>query len=741
MSPRVATHAADPIRRLISTADDATIRLMGQSMARKPARPNALTRAMRDSAAFDPSGVAPVAGLRAAVGLVAVLGIGLAAGGPTAAVIGASGALIIGVISLTGGVRPPLTTMIVTALAQAVSIFVGSSTGHLAALHVAILVLWAFVGGLSGALGQGATTVGLQGIVAFVVYSRFAEAPVGALRLAGIALAGAAFQILLTGVVRWPEALRAQRAQLAVLFRALANLARGTPDTSSIPAAEAADAAQQLVSGRSLLARDDGAAMRGVLDEARRIRLTLVSLAGLRRRMASELGSQLTTVDDLLEEAAGVLEGIATALSASDEVVIGRLRDQTDRLSERIRDLPTTIGDQSTLTAAAIDVLASLAGQLRAVNTLVDEIWHSGRPSLQLPKRPDRRDRGWRERTRANVTQLQADLSPRSGAFRHAARLAVLVPATSLVGEYTPLGRGYWIPLTVALVLRSDFSGTFTRGAARTLGTVAGVAIAGVAIATLHPGQPVSILVIGIIAWATYTLFGASYAAFIAGITAIVVMMLGLITPDTISTATDRLIDTLIGGAIALAAYAAWPTWSAEEASAALGDLVTELRRYLRAVFDVITGSGEIDEATMAHTARHARLARSNANAAVGRSLREPSRHRIDEEQTAGVLAALRRVSEAAHLLRTRAAETGVTVPAAAPLTDAIDTAMAELSSTLRGEETPHVLPPLRQLHDRLSAEAGDSDFSRLVDTETDEIVDALDTAGHLLGWAPADTD
>jgi hypothetical protein len=46
----------------------------------------------------------------------------------------------------------------------------------------------------------------------------------------------------------------------------------------------------------------------------------------------------------------------------------------------------------------------------------------------------------------------------------------------------------------------------------------------------------------------------------------------------------------------------------------------------------------------------------------------------------------------------------------------------------------------LRQLHDQLRAEADASDFSRLVVAETDEIVDALDTVGHLLGISPANT-
>jgi hypothetical protein len=63
--------------------------------------------------------------------------------------------------------------------------------------------------------------------------------------------------------------------------------------------------------------------------------------------------------------------------------------------------------------------------------------------------------------------------------------------------------------------------------------------------------------------------------------------------------------------------------------------------------------------------ARHARMARSNANALVGGSSREPARHRIDAQETAGVLAALRRVSESGHLDRGGATTPG---PAAAPL-------------------------------------------------------------------------
>lgn len=104
------------------------------------------------------------------------------------------------------------------------------------------------------------------------------------------------------------------------------------------------------------------------------------------------------------------------------------------------------------------------------------------------------------------------------------------------------------------------------------------------------------------------------------------------------------------------------------------------------------------------------------------------------------MLAALRCVSESAHLLRTRTTQTNARVPAAAELATAIDTAMETLASRARDDDA-RTLPPLRQLHDLLIADAGDDDFSALVETELDEIVDALDTVGHLLGMERAETD
>src|SRR5207302_8853593 len=76
---------------------------------------------------------------------------------------------------------------------------------------------------------------------------------------------------------------------------------------------------------------------------------------------------------------------------------------------------------------------------------------------------------------------LRANLTFRSPAFRHAIRLgAALIIASALARLLPlPLQRGYWIPLTVLLILRPDFTSTFTRGVARFLGTVLVVVLTG----------------------------------------------------------------------------------------------------------------------------------------------------------------------------------------------------------------------------------------------------------------------
>ena len=108
-----------------------------------------------------------------------------------------------------------------------------------------------------------------------------------------------------------------------------------------------------------------------------------------------------------------------------------------------------------------------------------------------------------------------------------------------------------------------------------------------------------------VLAFCTYAVFPASFTVGIAMLTGVIVFLLHAVAPGTVQTALDRGIDTAIGGAIGLIAYALWPTWSALSAGPLLATLVDAQHVYLNAVLTGLTTG----TAPAGGTAAHARAA------------------------------------------------------------------------------------------------------------------------------------
>jgi uncharacterized membrane protein YccC len=324
-----------------------------------------------------------------------------------------------------------------------------------------------------------------------------------------------------------------------------------------------------------------------------------------------------------------------------------------------------------------------------------------------------------------------------SPAGRHAVRLAVVVPATALLSVDLPLQRGYWVVVAAATVLRPDFAGTLTRGAERMAGTCIGVVLAGLVAVALHPTGWATVALVGILAWAAYAVFPASFAAGIAFLTAMIVFLLEAVSPSTLSTAADRGIDTLVGGAIGLAAYVLWPTWSSTSARQALVDLVMAQHDYVGAVLRAVADGHPAEEEQLRSLARRARLAWTNAEATLERALTEPPARRIDVDQARRVMTGLRRIVQAAHVIRLEIGERtdNRPMPALRPLAAALDRALAIIAEMLATAAPPRAdLPPLRALHRDLAARAADTVPDPVLLAELDEMVDAANTVAGLLG-------
>jgi uncharacterized membrane protein YccC len=654
--------------------------------------PGSLTVAIRQAGHFDRGAVSVAGGLLAAIPVVTVLTIGTVAWSAVAGVTMGVGAMLIGIAWRIRGGRPPLAVLTIDAVVMSISTFVGCVTGSHEWLHLAVLTVWALMGGLLVALGNGGGVIGNQAVLAAVVFGRFSEPADAAAALAGLVLAGGLTQVLFQSVVRWPAPLRAQRAATAAAYRVLAGLATASPETSLLPASTALDQAQDDLASLTLFGDPALMDLRNLVNEGHRIRVALSAIHALMRRLPPAGG------DPPRDAGERVLAMAATALGLIADTIEGD-RDAAETLSATTAELSAHADGLMRGREASAPLLArrlsALAGQLRAATGLAIS---AGEGSRLRERRPRRHTHRLGERFTTGLSELRDNASLESPAGRHAVRLAVVVLIAELLVQHLPLSRSYWVVVAAATTLRPEFGATFTRGTERALGTCVGVGLAGAIAVTVHPTGAVTIVLVGLLAWAGYTVFPASFALGFAFITALVVFLLNAISPDTLATAWARLLDTLIGGSLGLIAYAVWPTWSNVPAWQALADLVSADRSYLAAILDALVRGRRADATAMPVLSRRARVARTNAQSTVARSLSEPQTRRIDADQSQGVLAALRRLVQAAHVLRLDAQEDRprLPLPGLAPLAHDVDTALASIESSLRTrpEEPPPTPKP-----------------------------------------------
>jgi hypothetical protein len=159
----------------------------------------------------------------------------------------------------------------------------------------------------------------------------------------------------------------------------------------------------------------------------------------------------------------------------------------------------------------------------------------------------------------SSLHELRESTTLRSAACSHALRLAVALAGATAMYRWLAWPRGAWIPLTALLVLKPELQETFARGLARIGGTIIGAACASAITVTLAPGATLLTTLAILFVWAGYALFRTNYGLFTICITGYVVFLVVLAGGAEPATAKYRIINTLIGGSLALIFAAAWP--------------------------------------------------------------------------------------------------------------------------------------------------------------------------------------
>ncbi|MCZ7835036.1 YccS family putative transporter [Atlantibacter hermannii] len=181
--------------------------------------------------------------------------------------------------------------------------------------------------------------------------------------------------------------------------------------------------------------------------------------------------------------------------------------------------------------------------------------------------------------------RLSRHFTPESALFRHAVRMSVVLCIGYAFIQVTGLQHGYWILLTSLFVCQPNYNATRHRLALRVIGTLIGVAI-GIPVLWFVPsleGQLILIVITGVLFFMFRTVQYAHATMFITLLVLLCFNLLG----EGFEVALPRVIDTLIGCAIAWAAVSfIWPDWRFRRLDQVLERALNANCRYLDAILE-----------------------------------------------------------------------------------------------------------------------------------------------------------
>ena len=695
-------------------------------MTAEAAHPKPFEALWRSLVRWDRGKIVPPVAIRNTIGFTLALIIATVLGNTNAGVLAGLGALN---VSYSDGLEPYRVRawrIGVASLLCGAAVTAGALSGHTNFAAVTTAAIGAFIAGMMLALGTRAGDLGVVTLVTLVVFAARPLSLLVAVQSGLMACAGGVLQMLLS-IAFWPvKPYAPERKIISELYLAIAEIARGTQEPSSAPpvSRQITDAQEALAS----LARDHSVeAERHVflLNQAERIRLSLINLAQLYRMIGREPGGE-----EAAEALSEVLQAAAVAASEIGECAIHetpvRAVQNLKAVANRFRNLNANSAspELAGLLEDARHELDALGGQVRAAASISSGLVQD----LELPVAAPAHDPWWL-RFPGRLARLRANLSFHSTVFRHALRLAVCLAAGDALGRAISLQRTYWIPMTIAIVLKPDFSGTFSRGILRIGGTFAGLFLATMLFHYLHTGVATDIALMAVFMFLLRWVGAANYGVFVIAMSAMVVLLISStgVSPQTVIVA--RAQNTAIGGLLALIAYAIWPTWERTQVGPTLADMIDRYSEYFEAVIQAYRGegTGDPDAARLG-----ARLARSNAEASVDRITAEPG---VSRQQIATLGAIM--ASSHSFVRAVMAMESGLYHTKPVPMRPAtrefaieVRDALGTVSKWLRGREDPHAhIPDLRAAHTGiLQSRVAPAERYTLIDRETDRITTSVNT-------------
>lgn len=590
-------------------------------------------REARSAFALDLAAVDWHAGVRLGLAVAVPLFVGLAYGREEAATLATLGALNTVLADPGGPWIRRFTTTLAAAFVLAIAMACATAASETIALAVLVAGLAGFGAGLTVEFGESATGVGFVTSILVVLGLGLPAPASDALPRAGWVLLGGGWGVVVSAGL-WPFRPWAPlRGALADAYTATASFLRDVPH-DPIDRAGAQDRVTTAVNGAR--------------EAAVHVRRRRQGLGALESWVARALKGVIE-VEPLL----GALDRAFADLPRVPPEVSTVLTALVTRCEEVAAD-PTRFEDLDTRALeSAIEPLRARSSASPAVDMLLrvgDAL--SGRArTYAAASTVARRQRG----RLADVAE--ARISPlfdrRSLVLRHALRLGVAVSVAQVLASADPLENGYWIPLTVVIILKPDLGSTLDRSAQRMAGTVLGALVA-FGLADLLAGSEWALATAVVATSIAIGVFvRVNYGLAVLAITPCVILLLN-IGGGTADLAWVRVVSTLAGGLLTLlAAYTLWPSWERLTLESTLAGAARSEAEYL----DGVLQGGDVGPVRRAHHA--AERDRSNAEASLQRMLSEPSSRWVSPEAVLDFCQRIQSQVERTTVVRIRLLELG----------------------------------------------------------------------------------
>jgi uncharacterized membrane protein YccC len=601
---------------------------------------------VRAATVVAPARPAYAAGFRAALATIVPLVASQAlqlTGGTWMSLAAFSGALV----DKGGSYSSRATAIMLLTILGAIAVFVGGIASHQLAIAVVLTFLVAVVCSLGRAWGNTGGSIGGSVLSMFVISLAWPTSGIGdAFGRAGYALLGGAWAAVLA-LVLWPiRPYRPARLAISDCLRTLVDYVSQVVSALEAPA----PADDQLPIG-SLTVRAALERARGTLATIRRGRPgesgrgeRLVVLSETADRMFGNMMALVETIIAIppsardarrqsmiiaaLREVNVLLEELATRVEEEKQSGIAAVKFSGASLRESLSSdhaksassMLFVTGElawteiQYAHAAALLDRVAMFASVAAANVAALDggaPLAPADIPEAEEPIEPV-----------ALLTPLRSVVGHDSLVLRHALRAGVVTAVAVWLAGALGLPRGYWVTITVVIILQPYTGVTTLKAVQRVLGTVVGGILTAALGSLFH--DPIAITVMSFVfAALSVALLPINYAAFSVFLTPTFVLLAEASAGDW-SLAGVRVLDTLIGGVLALlGARLLWPAPEWRRLPMYLTAALRANGEYLRTVVSKFADRSVEASRAMGERRRDAALAMINAEESFQRLMGE----------------------------------------------------------------------------------------------------------------------